>query len=168
MSPSAPPAVENLEEDLWCRTCDEPAKKFCIDHEVIPLLKGDEVTWIEEQQKKRNQEEQDLALAVQLSEISLLDSPDSPDCSSFAPAAPTSPSVIVPVGRRHGVWKGMASSKAKKIEVSKWTYDEIRHAINTSRDPLLVKHCHKELQRRWKEYTRTMKKKQRKDRKKLR
>ncbi|XP_047477710.1 tripartite motif-containing protein 2-like isoform X5 [Penaeus chinensis] len=165
---TAPPSGENLDEDLWCRTCEEPARKLCIDHEVVPLLKGDEVTWIEELQGKQKQEEQDLALAVQLSEVSLLEFSISSESSSPAPASPTSPSGIVPVGRRQGVWKGMASSKAKKIEVSTWTYNEIRHAINTSYDPLLVKHCHKELQRRWKEYSRTMKKKQKKEKKKLR
>ncbi|ROT61093.1 hypothetical protein C7M84_021174, partial [Penaeus vannamei] len=146
VSPSAPPTVENLEEDLWCRTCDEPAKSFCTNHELIPLLKDDEVAWIEEFQKRKQQVEQDLALALQLTEVSLQDTPD-----SSSPA--TKSSVIVPVGRREGVWKGMASSKAKKIEVSKWTYDEIRHAINTSSDPLLVKECREEFHQRLRKYT---------------
>nr|XP_027236038.1 wiskott-Aldrich syndrome protein family member 2-like [Penaeus vannamei] len=52
----------------------------------------DEVAWIEEFQKRKQQVEQDLALALQLTEVSLQDTPD-----SSSPA--TKSSVIVPVGR---------------------------------------------------------------------
>ncbi|XP_042879450.1 pollen-specific leucine-rich repeat extensin-like protein 1 isoform X2 [Penaeus japonicus] len=155
VSPSAPPALANLDEGLWCRTCDEPAKNFCIDHEIIPLLKGDEVAWIEEQQKKYDQEQQDLALALRLAETSLEDTPDS--ASPPAPAPPSahaqSPTTIIPVGRNQGVWKGKAFSKAKKIDLSKWRYDEIRDTINTSCDAMLIKACREEFHQRLKNYT---------------
>ncbi|KAG7173231.1 Myosin heavy chain 95F-like [Homarus americanus] len=108
--PSAPPAVDNF-EDMWCRTCEEPAKEHtCAAHHLTPLLRGEEIE------------------------------------SSAGEGE---------IGSGH------------PLDISHWTYAQIRDFINTSCDPHLLQACYREFDRRRHEYHRTIKRRKGKTRQAL-
>ncbi|KAK8723329.1 hypothetical protein OTU49_011659, partial [Cherax quadricarinatus] len=167
LSPSAPPSEDTM-EDMWCRTCEEPARHTCALHHLTPLLKGEELEWIErehqqqqqqqeklrreeeenkqrrkeEHQKQIKQEEEDLELAVKLTFVSLQDSNDAHD------------NLVNPQRQQVGGGKGKGEA-GQPLDLSHWTYAQIRDVINTSCNPQLLKVCHREFDRRRHEYHRT-------------
>ncbi|XP_045599005.2 histone-lysine N-methyltransferase 2D isoform X1 [Procambarus clarkii] len=173
VQPSAPPLVGCL-VDMWCRTCEVPARATCTAHHLTPLLKGEEFEWIEQQQqqerskiqqekqrqqeqqqqqeaeqrqeehRRQQQEEKDLKLALMLAGVTIQDFNNSQVLTSHTDRC---------AGDLGGAGSGGAESA---LDLSHWTYAQIRDVINTSCEPLLLQACHKEFDRRRQEYHRTI------------
>ncbi|XP_064111136.1 uncharacterized protein LOC135218628 isoform X2 [Macrobrachium nipponense] len=135
LTPSAP---EDMSE-MWCRTCDEPGKSDCTYHDLIPILKDEEVNWIQTQLRGGETEidqERNIALSAAMSKVTLGSNALSEDVARISEHHRKTPSQVP--------------------NMSRWSYAEIRDTVNTSCQP---EECYRELDRRRSEYQRTIGKK---------
>ncbi|KAL2081863.1 hypothetical protein ACEWY4_021681 [Coilia grayii] len=99
------------------------------------------------EQERRDRE---LAMRIAQSEAELIpeDTPDAAALRSNGSSVPSSPERV----KGPQVQANKAAADAKKYELSKWKYAELRDAINTSCDIELLAACREEFHRRLKVY----------------
>ncbi|XP_068245835.1 uncharacterized protein [Palaemon carinicauda] len=132
------PTAPTYMDDMWCRTCEEPGKIQCIGHDVISILKDDEVNWIQTQLRGQDKvvgQDRNTDLSAAMSRASIASSTEYDDFNRTRVDNRKTPSEV--------------------LNMSRWSYAEIRDTVNTSCQPEVVMECYKELDRRHIEYQMT-------------
>lgn len=123
-SPQLTPSAPKDMSEMWCRTCEEPGKLDCTYHDLIPILKDEEVNWIQAQvggEETQIHLERNIDLSTSMSKVTLRSNAVSKDVARTSEQERKTP--------------------PQAPNMSRWSYAEIRDTVNTSCQPEVVMHA---------------------------